>query len=84
MAISSELLHSNHSLRTRANNHREQAPHFILFQETPILVNEHLLSSSISLYLGHPVHKNYEQEVSYCDNFLTKLKDFNVIDQCSR
>ena len=29
MVISSELLHSNHSLRPRANNHREQAPHFI-------------------------------------------------------
>ena len=28
MVISSELLHSNHSLRPRANNHREQAPHF--------------------------------------------------------
>ena len=29
MVISSELLHSNHSLRPRANNHREQAPHFM-------------------------------------------------------
>ena len=28
MVISSELLHSNHSLHQRANNHREQAPHF--------------------------------------------------------
>ena len=28
MVISSELLHSNHSLHPRANNHREQAPHF--------------------------------------------------------
>ena len=27
MVISSELLHSNHPLRPRANNHREQAPH---------------------------------------------------------
>ena len=28
MVISSEILHSNHSLHPRANNHREQAPHF--------------------------------------------------------
>ena len=35
MVISSELLHSNHSLRPRANNHREHAPHFsiIIFDD---------------------------------------------------
>ena len=33
MVISSELLHSNHPLRLRANYHREKAPHFIFSME---------------------------------------------------
>ena len=36
MVISSELLHSNHSLRPRPNSHREQAPHFRTLMCYPI------------------------------------------------
>ena len=47
MVISSELLHSNHSLRPRANNHREQAPHFTWYEfiKSPYLALEARLMS---------------------------------------
>merc|ERR1711911_179672 len=57
MVISSELLHSNHSLRPRANNHREQAPHFIILYDSYKFIFDHYCMSFVvqfptSLYRG--------------------------------
>ena len=78
------LLVGEFSLQVRNFSHNFFCDRYFEFQKSPIIVVEHLLSCSVSLFLYHPKFDSKEAEEFYRNSFMEQLENLDEGDVCSR